>query len=1105
MGKSGLPCRASICFFFLAWTAVLSAQTEFGRISGTITDPTGAAVAGATVTIRNSDTQATRTEKTDEAGFFVVENLPIGPYSVEVAQTGFKKTEQTGLFVVADGRVTANVTLQIGENTQTVEVRAGSETLNTVSGEVAHVIDKAQVDNLALNGRAYEELLTLIPGAIVTNPDQFGVLTSLAATNQVVNGHRSNENNLTVDGVGNLDAGSNGSLINNVSPDFLQEVKIESSGFSAEYGRSAGVAFNVVTKNGTNQFSGALFEYFRNDALDARNFFSPSMTELRYNDFGWDLGGPIKRNKLFFFAGEDWKRLRQNAAPVRSSLPTTAELVGNFAGTGHTIDEPGTKTPYPNDVIPASAITPDGKAIANEYAAVMPMAATFSNQAVANNATFQVPNPLNYREDLGRIDYHINDRHSLFGRWVDDYNTVYLSYGPASTSGSYIPIDPENRDRPAKSALVSETWVISPTMVNEAHLGASWNSQHYWNVGDLWQRTTEGFTFQRVFNNVGPYVNGIPDVTITSFASQEGPDHTLISPTTEIEAVDSLSIVRGQHTIRIGAEVIRNRKDQNGRSAYDGSVTFNTTGNPNTTGYALADALTGYFNTYTEASYDPMGHYRYTEPSAFIDDNWRVSRKLSVDIGLRYEYMMAMYSTANNLADFNAALYNPAQAVSVNASGQIVGTAGNLYNGLIRAGSGIPQNEAYLVPNANSPTVLAVPSGAPRGLYNSPSTWSPRASFAYGLNGKTVIRGGFGLYYDRIQGNPTFYSLSNPPFVASASYNYGNLSNITGGAGVNAPWGSIQTISPGLKVPYSEQFNLTIQRELPLHMFADVGYVGTMGHHLLFEPDINQPTWAVLGAVASTTNENSIRPYPGFSTIQQFLSWGNSNYHSLQTKLSRRMGNVLFTAAYTFSKMLGDTSSDTENSYDFYNIKAMYGPVNSTSSAGSMDISHVFVATYVWSLPTLRSQSRLLRTPFGDWQLSGVIHLQSGPFYTITGSTSILGTRVANYIGGPGVLPNPGPNGWFNPAAFAAAAQNVWGTAGVGDVQGPGMQIYNLSVSKLFPVRERASLRFRVDFFNAFNCVNFQGPAVTVTSSGFGTISAAYPARNIQMALKLQF
>jgi hypothetical protein len=278
-----------------------------------------------------------------------------------------------------------------------------------------------------------------------------------------------------------------------------------------------------------------------------------------------------------------------------------------------------------------------------------------------------------------------------------------------------------------------------------------------------------------------------------------------------------------------------------------------------------------------------------------------------------------------------------------------------------------------------------------------------------------------------------------------------------------------------------------------------------MGHHLLFEPDINQPTWAVVGSVASTTNENSIRPYPGFSTIQQFLSWGNSNYHSLQTRLSRRMGKVMLTASYTFSKMLADTSSDTENDLDYYNIKAMYGPANSTSSAGSMDIKHVFVATYVWSLPSLWGHSRFLQTPFGNWVLSGVIHLQSGSYFTVTGSTAILGTRVANYIGGPGVLPNPGANGWFNPAAFAAAAQGAWGTSGAGNVEGPGMQIYNISVAKVFPIRERYSLRFGVDFFNAFNCVNFEAPATTVTSSGFGTISSAYPPRNIQLGLRIYF
>jgi len=1099
--------RLAIYFFLLAAVSTLVAQTQFGRISGTVTDPSGAAISGATVNVVNTDTQAVRTLKTDEKGFYVAENLVIGPYSVEVEQTGFKKSKQTGLFVVADGRVTANISLQLGETTQTLEVNAAVETLNTVSGEVAHVIDKEQVDNLALNGRAYAELLTLIPGAIVTNPDQFSVLTSLAATNQVINGHRSNENNLTVDGVGNLDAGANGSLINNVSPDFLQEVKIAASGFSSEYGRSAGVAFNVVTKNGTNQFHGAAFEYFRNDALDARNYFSPNKTELRYNDFGWDLGGPVKKNKLFFFAGEDWKRLRQNAAPVRTSLPTTAELQGNFAGTGHTIDEPGTKTPYPNDVIPASAITGDGNAIANEYLAVMPMAATFSNQAVSNNATFQVPNPLNYREDLGRVDYQINDKHHLFGRWVDDYNTVYLAYGPASTSGSYIPIDPENRDRPGKSAGIWETWTVSPTVINDAHLAASWNSQHYWNVGDLWQRTTEGFTFQRVFDSVGPYVNGIPDVTITSFASQEGPDHTLISPTAEIEAADNVTMIRGAHTIKVGVEIIRNRKDQNGRSAYDGSITFNTSGNPNTTGYALADALTGYFNTYNEANYDPMGHYRYTEPAAFVDDSWHVSSKLSLELGLRYEYMMAMYSTANNLANFVPSLFNPAQAVTVNSSGAIVGTSGNLYNGLIRAGNGIPANEAYLVPNANSSVVTSVPDGAPRGLYNGPNTFSPRVGFAYQVDTKTVIRGGFGMYYDRIQGNPTFYSLSNPPFVQSASYNYGDLSNITGGtAAGRAPWGSIQTISQYLKVPYSEQFDLMIQRELPMHLFAEVGYVGTMGHHLLFEPDINQPSFAVIAANPSTVNYNSIRLYPGFSAIQQFLSWGNSNYHSLQAQLSRRMGTVLFTGAYTFSKMLGDTSSDTENVYDYYNIKAMYGPVNSTSSAGSMDIRQVFVGTFTWNLPRLSNYSRFMRTPLGDWILSGIIHLQTGPYATITGNVAPLGSgRPANYIGGPGVLPNPGANGWYNPAAFAAEPYDAWGTSGSGNVEGPGMQIYNLSLSKIFPIRERMSLRFRADFFNAFNCVNFQQPSTAITSSGFGTISSAYPPRNIQLALKFLF
>jgi hypothetical protein len=1082
--------------FALSLVVPAIAQNTFGRISGTIIDPSGAAVGGAKVTITNTETRSVLTELTDERGFYVAENLRLGSYSVAVDHPGFKRALQSGFVVSADARVTANFTLEIGEASQTVEVSAAPETLNTVSGEVAHVVDKAQVDNLALNGRNYMELLTLVPGVTVTNPDQFSINTSLSATNQVVNGHRGNQNNMTVDGLGNLDAGANGSLINNVSPDFLQEVKIQTSNSSAEYGRSAGATFGIFTRNGTNQFHGGLFEYFRNDKLDARNFFAPNRTALRYNDFGWDVGGPIKKDKIFFFVGQEWKRLRQQAAPSRTTLPTTDELNGIFPS-NHIINMPGTKTPFPNNTIPANLITADGRAIANIYKTAMSKAALFSNLPVSNNATFESPTNLDFRQDIARLDYRINDRHALFGRYIDDYNSIGVPNGP----GGNLPITPEIRDRPGKSALIDETWTVSPTIINDAHIGASWNSQHYWNQGDTWTRSAQGFTFNRVFNNFGPYVNGIPDGTITSFASWNGPAKTLIAPTTEIEMGDSVSIVRGQHSIRAGVLVIRNRKDQNGRSPYDGALAFNTSGNPNTSGYALADALMGNYYTYTEAAYDPMGHYRYTEPAVFVDDSWKVSRRLSITLGLRYEYMMAMYSTVDNLAEFVPSLYNPAQAVRLNTGGStIVPGSGNIYNGLVRVGNGINPSQAYLVPNANDPAVLSVPAGAPRGMYPSQGTWSPRVGFAFSIDPKTVIRGGYGLFYDRIQGNPTFYTLNNPPYVGSAQFQYGNLSNIAGGATVIPTWGTIQTIEPNLKIPYSQQFSFGIQRELPLHLLAQANYVGTLGRHLLDEPDINQPTFATVASVPSTTAENSIRPYVGYSTIQQFESRATSNYHGLQLYLTKRAGRVMFTAGYTFSKNLGDAASDTANNRDFYNLRQFYGPLT-----GGLDVRHVFVGTFIWNMPSLASQKVYLRGPLGSWQLSGVIHVQSGQYFTVTGTSPVISGRVADYLGGPTTLPNPGPNGWFNPAAFAPAPQDRWGTAGAGDIEGPGMQIYNLSLTKFFALRENMKLRVRADFFNAFNRVNFQGPENDISSTSFGTITSAYPPRNIQLGLKLQF
>jgi hypothetical protein len=387
-------------------------------------------------------------------------------------------------------------------------------------------------------------------------------------------------------------------------------------------------------------------------------------------------------------------------------------------------------------------------------------------------------------------------------------------------------------------------------------------------------------------------------------------------------------------------------------------------------------------------------------------------------------------------------------------------------------------------------------------MYPSQGEWQPRIGFAYAFDPKTVVRGGFGMFYDRIQGNPTFYTLNNPPYVGSVSYNNANLANIGGGASVNAPWGTIQTIDKNLKVPYSEQFSLGVQRTLPWGLFAESNFVGTLGRHLLVEPDINQPSFAVLGSVPTNTNLNSIRPFPGYSTIQQFLSEATSNYYGLQLSLSRRTGHVLFTTSYTFSKALTDSSSDTENDQNYFNVKTHYGPA-------TFDVRHVFVGTAIWNLPKLSHQKMYLRGPVGGWQFSTIVHLQSGFYYSPTGNNPYIlsGARAADYLGQPALLPNPGPNGWFNRAAFTPPPIYRWGTAGTGIMEGPGLQIYNLSLTKFFTVSESRgiNLRLRADFLNAFNHANFQGPQVNVSDSSFGTVSAAYPPRNIQLGLKLTF
>lgn len=1108
-------------------------QTVVGRISGTVQDANGAGVPSASIKVINTANNLERTATSDENGFYTVTNLPVGTYTIEAESKGYKKALVSGRSVTADARLTVDLKLEVGEVSETVEIASiAGETVNTTSGEVARVIDQQQVQNLALNGRNYIQLLSFVPGVALLNDDQLELTTSLATNNQSINGNRGQTSNVTVDGGFNLQSGSNASQINNIGIDYIQEVKIQTSNFSAEYGRNSGGQVSIVTRSGGNDFHGSAFEFIRNDKLDARSFFAPVRPTLRFNNFGYSFGGPILKDKLFFFGGQEWKYIRRLSAAQRRTVPSLAELNGDFSfrlrgadgivGTNDDglLRDPNSAQPCTTanragcfggtnvalrNIIPANRITTDGRAIAEVYRTAIGLAAAFTNSPVGNNVTFQQPNPLDYREDLFRVDYRINEKHSIYGRYIHDKNALIDPFGTFITT--QLPTIPSNRLRPGTSIQVSYTWLVTPTFINEAKATGAWVAQRIPPFGDLWKRETYGFQFQQLFAGGGRFENSIPDTTINGFASFFGAARSLLSPTTDINFSDTITWVKNNHTIKTGMSVTRNRIDQNARTTYAGQVDFNTGGNTRTTNNSFADALLGNFRTYSEQALDPMGFFRFTQTEAFVADSWKVGRRLSLELGVRYQFGQPIYTQANNLANFDPSLYNPAQAVTILANGNIdTSKGGNRFNGLVRAGNGVPPEELGRVPGGNSADVLAVPTGSPRGLYEGHHYFMPRVGFAYSPfdDNKTSIRGGFGMYYDRIEGNLIFPSLSNPPYGASAQFQNANLSNITSGSTTAAPWAQINAVNPDLDTPYTMSYSLSIQRELPRGIFAEATYVGNLGRHLIRQPDINQPTFEQIRAnipPGPNVNVNALRPFNGYTAIRMRLSDSTSNYHGMQLYAAKRKGDLLMTTSYTWSKVLTDASGFNDNPEDPFNKKFNYGPA-------TFDRRHVFALTYTYTVKTFSRTRGFVKAILDGYEVSGITRFQSGPYLTATATgNSVFGNRRADCISPDALFPNGerGPNNWANRAAFAAAPDTRRGTCGVGTIEGSGAQTWDFSLRRRFELTEKFRLQFQADIFNAFNRSNFRDLESNLSSAAFGTISTSGPPRNIQFGLKLTF
>jgi hypothetical protein len=997
------------------------AQDIFGRIAGTVTDSSGAAVPNISVTIVNEATQASRIVTSDQNGYFVADELPVGTYSLVAEKAGFKRITRTGNVLTAGGRLTVDLRLEVGAVTETVTVTATGDTVNTTSGEISTTITNQQVDNVPLNQRHYETVVGLIPGAALQSSGLSAASITSGYNNSiaVINGLRLDGQNWSVDGGWNLDAGSNNSVFNEVGIDFIREVDVQSSNYDAEFGRSASATVNAVTKSGGDQYHGGLFEFVQNNIFNAANAgtkltFVPSakvpnltgynaVPPFHLNDFGWDLGGPIPyiqpKGKLFFFAGQEWKRFRGSAPGLQSAteaqtFPTALEAGGDFTdvyngGAGLVLKTPaiipascgGTLFSAPNVINPA-CITGDGAAIRNLYttAAKLSTLGGMPTAAAANNLTFNLPNPANIREDIIRVDEHVNDKQSIYFRYLHDNVVITNPYSTFGTTPE-VPVDPDQRDRPGYNIQIGWTDLISQNLINEFKFNADWHKQHTPLLGTAWMRSNYGFQFIPPLGNPAQFADGLPQISFTAVsgfptaapttAYGPAPDF-LESPTADISFADNFSIVKNNHSIKFGGFYARNRKTQNSRTNYDGVITFannaGATSGSNSTGDPFADALLGNFSSLAQNSAYAVGQFRFNDIEAYIQDTWKITRKLSLVLGLRYLRTTPTYAKGNNMTNFNPYAFSTGldpsftsvgtgSAISLSSPGlcsgpqlDVIGTPILTIecNGLQRPGE-VPYDQAGRVPATyvNPQLLAAIPPTAARGFYNQQNLWSPRLGFAYApFDDKTVIRGGFGIFYDHPEGNLLGNGINSQGYVpwaqsVSIAGVNGALSQYDSAPGAGALPGpstlSLSGVDPRLVVARSYQYSLGVQRELPRGLLLQASYVGNLGRHILrgsnATSNFNQPTWTPQGFIPISPNPNTyacpsgingaaygcvggfapaalgkdqIRPYLGYSNLGMELSDVDSNYHALQLSLTKRVGFVTALVVYTYSKAMGD-------------------------------------------------------------------------------------------------------------------------------------------------------------------------------------------------------